>query len=342
MTTSVITGGAGFIGSHLTEYLLARGEQVVVLDDFSTGRSRNLAAVSDHPGLRVAEDSVLSYGAVTRLFSDADRVYHLAASVGVDLIMRDSARAIEINVMGTENVLRAARQRGVPVFLASSSEVYGKSSHLPFQEDQDLLLGPTSKARWSYACAKAIDEFLGIAYHRSYGLPVTIARFFNTTGPRQTGAYGMVIPRFVDQALREKSITVYGDGKQVRCFAHVADIVPAIVRLSECVAARGEVVNLGSHEAVSILDVALRVKQRTASASPIIQVPFEAAYQPGFEDVPDRKPDVTKARGLIDFKITHTLDDILEDVIHDHRVSMSREHEDASQMVASAGALDTP
>lgn len=342
MTTSLVTGGAGFIGSHLVEFLVASGDHVIVLDDFSTGRLRNLAAVSKHDRLRIEEGSVLSYATVTRLVAGADRVFHLAASVGVDLIMRDAARAIEINVMGAEIVLRAARQHGASVFLASSSEVYGKSNNLPFREDQDLLLGPTSKSRWSYACAKAIDEFLGLAYQQAYGLPVCIARFFNTTGPRQSGRYGMVIPRFVQQALRGDPITVYGDGRQIRCFAHVDDIVPAVVQLCGCPAAQGEVVNLGSQHAIAIADLARLVKEMTSSTSPIVNVPFEAAHRPGFEDVPDRAPDLQKAQTLIGFHGTRTLETILQDVIRSCRETTDAGDDDTIQVAACGGECVPP
>jgi UDP-glucose 4-epimerase len=315
MTTSLITGGAGFIGSHLAEFLRARGDRVIVIDDLSTGSLDNLARIRHRPGVQLAIESVLNEMVVDRLVAQADRVFHLAAAVGVDLIVREPARVIETNILGTDSVLRSCARYLRPVFMASTSEVYGKGTAAPFTENQDLILGPTTKSRWSYACSKAIDEFLALAYFHRHHLPVAIGRFFNTTGPRQTGQYGMVIPRFVDQALAGDAITVYGDGNQSRCFAHVRDIVPAVVRLLECPRAYGEVVNLGSPTSITMNALAARVKAKTRSRSPIVHIPFEEAYGQGFEDIQSRQPDIAKARRLIGFAPRYRLDDILADVI---------------------------
>jgi UDP-glucose 4-epimerase len=250
-----------------------------------------------------------------RLVQQADRVFHLAAAVGVDLIVREPARVIETNILGTDCVLRCCARYRRPVFIASSSEVYGKGTRPAFGEDDDLLLGPTTRSRWSYACSKAVDEFMALAYAQRHALPVVVGRFFNTTGPRQTGQYGMVIPRFVSQALAGEPITVYGDGEQSRCFAHVRDIVPAVVALIENPKAHGEVVNLGNPQSVTINRLAARVKALARSRSPVVHVPFEQAYAKGFEDILSRRPDVRKARRLIGFRPRHSLDDILRDVI---------------------------
>lgn len=315
MQTNLITGGAGFIGSHLAEYLIDRGEGVIVLDDLSTGDTANLSEVSEPAALEFVEGSVVDELLMETLLDRVDCVFHLAAAVGVDLIVKEPARVIKTNVLGTDRVLSGCAKRNMPVLIASTSEVYGKSTNLPFSEESDLVLGPTSKSRWSYACSKAIDEFLAFAYRSTHNLPVVIARFFNTTGPRQTGRYGMVVPRFVEQALRGEPITVYSDGKQDRCFSHVADIVPAVVALLEEPRAMGQVVNLGSEERVTIGELARRVKSRTESLSPITYVGFEDAYTEGFDDILSRQPDITRARQLIGFRPTRTLDDILKSVI---------------------------
>ncbi len=315
MRTNLITGGAGFIGSHLAEYLVERGERVIVLDDLSTGSMANLAGIRHLPVIEFVEGSIVDEQLVPRLLDRVDRAFHLAAAVGVDLIVKEPAKVIETNVLGTDRILAGCAERQTPVLIASTSEVYGKSADLPFTEESDLVLGPTSKSRWSYACSKAIDEFLALAYNATHGLPVVVARFFNTTGPRQTGRYGMVVPRFVEQALLGAPITVYGDGTQDRCFSHVADIVPAIVALLEEPQAAGQVVNLGSEERITIAKLAQRVKAIAGSDSPITQVAFEDAYTVGFDDILSRQPNITKARRLIGFEPTKTLDDILQDVI---------------------------
>jgi UDP-glucose 4-epimerase len=316
MRTHVITGGAGFIGSHLADTLLERGERVVAIDDLSTGTLDNLAHRRGHPNLRIVVESVLKETVLNALIQQVDgAVYHLAAAVGVRLIVEKPARVIETNILGTSAVLHCCRRHGVPLFIASTSEVYGKLKASSFNEDADMLLGPTTRSRWSYACSKAIDEFMALAFARDYALPVVVGRFFNTTGPRQTGQYGMVVPRFVRQALAGDPLTVYGSGAQTRCFAHVRDIVAGVMALMETPAAHGQIVNLGTEESVSIDMLAQRVKEAAGSASPIVHVPFEEAYEAGFEDIEDRRPDLSKARRLIGFKPRLALSDILRDVI---------------------------
>jgi len=323
MRKNLVTGGAGFIGSHLAELLVSRGEQVAVIDDLSTGRLENLSRLSGNPALEIVIESVLNETLVDRLVTQADRVFHLAAAVGVDLIVRQPAQAIETNILGTTSVLHACRRYLRPAFLASTSEVYGKSEAVPFREDSDIVLGPTSRSRWSYACSKAIDEFVGLAYAKDHHVPVVIGRFFNTTGPRQSGQYGMVVPRFVAQALRDEPITVYGSGDQRRCFAHVQDIVEATVALVETAAARGQVVNLGTPHSVTMNELAGRVKEMTGSRSAITHVPFELAYSEGFEDIFVREPDISKARALIRFDPARGLNEILSDVIQWERARLA-------------------
>jgi UDP-glucose 4-epimerase len=312
---ALVTGGAGFIGSHLAEALLAAGREVVVLDDLSTGRVENLQSLQGRPRFEVHVGSVLDEGLVRKLVDQVDVVYHLAAAVGVRLILERPVESITTNIMGSEVVLRAAAQRRARVVLASTSEVYGKNDRVPLSEDDDRVLGPTTKNRWSYACSKAIDEFLGLAYCREWGLPVTILRYFNTVGPRQTGRYGMVVPRFVRQALDGKPITVYGDGRQSRSFTDVEDAVRATVALSDYPAAVGEVFNVGSPEEVTIDDLAARVRELCGSASPIEHVPYEVAYQPGFEDLRRRVPDIGKAERAVGYRPGVPLDETLRRVI---------------------------
>ncbi len=318
---ALVTGGAGFIGSHLTEALLAAGHEVAVLDDLSTGRLENLAAVDGEPGLTVTVGTIRDEPLVRKLVSSADVVFHLAAAVGVRLILERPVETIETNVVGTEVVLRAAAEAGARVLIASTSEVYGKSARVPLAEDDDRVLGPTTKSRWSYACAKAMDEFLALAYHRERRLPVVIARFFNTIGPRQTGRYGMVVPRFVRQALDGAPITVYGDGQQSRCFTDVEDAVRATVALALAPAAVGEVFNVGTGHEITIGALAERVRTLVGSASPIRAVPYEEAYQPGFEDLRRRVPDVRKIRDAIGFEPRVALDESLRRVIHHLRAT---------------------
>lgn len=319
MPAYLVTGGAGFIGSHLVEALLARGDTVHVLDDLSTGRIANLDAVRDNPRLHVTIDTFANEPLLAELVDRADAVFHLAATVGVMLIVQNPIRTIETNIRGTELVLRHAAKKGKPVLLASTSEVYGKGARIPLSEDDDMLLGPTTKARWSYACSKAVDEFLGLSYWKEKRLPVVIARLFNTVGPRQVGQYGMVLPRFVQQALAGGPITVYGDGRQSRCFGFVGDVVPALVTLLETPRAAGQVFNVGSDEEVTIQDLAERVRAKVDPSVRIANVPYDQAYETGFEDLRRRVPDLSRIRRAIGYAPRHTLDQILDRVIADLR-----------------------
>jgi UDP-glucose 4-epimerase len=318
---ALVTGGAGFIGSHLTEALLAAGHEVAVLDDLSTGRLANLEAVEGHPRLEVASGSVTDEPLVRKLVAGTDIVYHLAAAVGVRLILDRPVGTIETNIVGTETILRAARETRPRVVLASTSEVYGKNDRVPLSEDDDRVLGPTTKSRWSYACSKAIDEFLALAYHREYNLPVTIVRFFNTIGPRQTGRYGMVVPRFVRQALDGGPITVYGDGRQSRCFTDVEDTVRATIALSEAAGAIGEVFNVGTTHELTIAELAERVRTLAGGGASVVLVPYEEAYQPGFEDLRRRVPDLRKAERVAGYRPRVPLDETLRRVIHHLRAT---------------------
>ncbi|MBM3751952.1 MAG: NAD-dependent epimerase/dehydratase family protein [Acidimicrobiia bacterium] len=311
----LITGGAGFIGSHLSEALLDAGHHVVVLDDLSTGSMRNIAHLKDRPGFSYTIDTVTNEPLTAELVDDADVVVHLAASVGVKKIVEEPVNTIENNVNGTDVVLRKADKKKKLVVVASTSEVYGLSTDVPFREDASLVMGATSKHRWAYACSKALDEFLALAYGRERKLPVIVVRFFNTVGPRQSGQYGMVVPRFVQQALAGDPITVYGDGTQTRCFTHVHDVVAALQSLMASPQAIGQVVNIGGQEEISMMDLAKRVKAMTGSASPIVLVPFSEAYDEGFEDMPRRVPDVTKLTRLVGKAPAVNLDAILRDVI---------------------------
>jgi UDP-glucose 4-epimerase len=312
----LITGGAGFIGSHLSDELLARGHRVHVLDDLSTGSIDNIAHLKQHDGFGYTIDSCARAPVVAELVDSADVVYHLAAAVGVELIVESPVRTIETNVHATEVVLEQAAKKRKPVFIASTSEVFGKSTAVPFTEDGDLLLGPTTKGRWSYACSKAIDEFLALAYWKERKLPTIVGRLFNTVGPRQTGRYGMVVPNFVRQALAGQPIEVYGDGTQSRCFCHVFDVVRGladIVLLGE--PAYGEVFNIGSSEEISIRGLAERIRALTDSTSEIVHIPYEDAYEEGFEDMPRRVPNTSKIRAAIGWHATRSLDEILTDVV---------------------------
>ena len=311
----LITGGAGFIGSHLCELLLAQGHRVVVIDDLSTGRVQNIAHLKPLPHFQFVRETVDNALVLDRLTSESDLVVHLAAAVGVELIVRDPVRTIRTNINSTEAVLTAAHRYGCKVLLASTSEVYGKGVRVPFREDDDRLMGPTSRSRWAYAESKAVDEFLGLAYHHQFGLPVVIMRFFNTVGPRQTGRYGMVVPRFVRAALREQPLNVYGDGTQSRCFADVADVTRAIIQLADRPAAVGQVFNIGSTREITIRELAERVVKLTGSRSEIVHVPYEEAYAPGFEDMQRRVPSIDKIAALIDYEPKYTLDDTLLRVI---------------------------
>jgi nucleoside-diphosphate-sugar epimerase len=314
---ALVTGGAGFIGSHLTEALLALGHEVTVIDDLSTGRPDNLAAALGSARLRTHWGSILEEERLQEFIADAHVVYHLAAAVGVRLILDRPVETIETNVLGTDRVLRCAVKMATRVVIASTSEVYGKNDDIPLREDHDTVLGPTTKSRWSYACSKAMDEFLGLAYHASRALPVTIVRYFNTIGPRQTGRYGMVVPRFVRQALAGEPITVYGDGEQSRSFTDVQDAVRATIELSTHPAATGEVFNVGGGRETTINELARMVKALCASASPIRHVPYEEAYERGFEDLRRRVPDVTKIGAVIGFGPRFTLEESLGRIIAD-------------------------
>jgi UDP-glucose 4-epimerase len=321
----LITGGAGFIGSHLTRALLARGDTVAVLDNMSTGNLENIQPLIGQPRFSFAIDDLSNELVLDRLASQADVIVHLAAAVGVQLVVERPTETIETNVMGTHAVLRAARRYRCRTLIASTSEVYGKGVRLPFSEDDDLLLGPSSRSRWSYAASKLLDEFLGLAAHREYGLSVTITRFFNTVGPGQTGRYGMVIPRLVRQALVGEPLTVYGDGEQSRCFCHVQDTVRAMLALlkhPELTA--GEIYNIGSRHEITINHLAQTILDRADSASMIRYVPYNEAYAPGFEDMRRRVPDTTKIHTAVGWEPSCTLEQILDDVILFERSRLGR------------------
>jgi UDP-glucose 4-epimerase len=313
---ALITGGAGFVGSHLAEALLARGDEVCVLDNLSTGSIDNIEQLKTHKGFRYVIDSVTNEPMAAELIDRVDVVFHMAAAVGVRLIVESPVNTIETNVHGTEMVLKLANKKKKKVLIASTSEVYGKSNAVPFHEEADLVMGPTSKGRWSYACSKAIDEFLALAYWKEKHLPVVVVRLFNTVGPRQTGRYGMVIPNFVKQALLSHPITVFGDGTQSRCFTYVGDVVGQLIALAEHPKAVGEVFNVGNdREEISVKDLATRVKERTQSKSAIELIPYDKAYEEGFEDMPRRVPDLRKLRALTGYEPKVQLDEILDRVI---------------------------
>jgi UDP-glucose 4-epimerase len=308
----LVTGGAGFIGSHLVERLLAEGESVVVIDDVSTGSWENLRAVADHPRLRRLESRVSDCAGLDAIVASAGAVYHLAAAVGVELVVQSSLRAMETNLRETEVVLEAASRASVPVVLASTSEVYGRSAKEAFSEEDDLLIGPPTVGRWSYACSKLMDEFLALAHGRERGLPVVIARLFNTVGPRQTGRYGMVLPRFLEAARRGEPLRVHGDGTQTRCFCWVGDTVEALVRLQRCAAARGQIFNVGSDEETTISKLAEQVVQQLGSRSRVERVPYAEAYAQGFEDMPRRRPRLEKLERATGFRPRTSLRAIIE------------------------------
>lgn len=315
----LITGGAGFIGSHLAERLIADGHSVVLLDDLSTGRIDNLAGIANHPHFQLVRDSVENDHTVGLLMSQCDAVYHLASAVGVQLIVDEPVRTIQTTIHGTEVVLQAAHRFGRPVLITSSSEVYGKGTRVPFSEEDDVLMGPTCHSRWCYAYSKGIDEFLGLAYHRQFGLPVTIVRLFNTVGPRQVGMYGMVLPRFVTAALAGQPLQVYGDGAQTRCFCHVDDVIGALIELPQTPAATGQIFNVGGDEEISINDLARRVVKLSGSSSPIEHVSYEQAYGRRFDDMLRRIPKLDKLRSVIHFQRRYPLDDIIQSVITHQR-----------------------
>jgi len=316
---ALVTGGAGFIGSHLAEALVARGDEVHIIDNLSTGRIENLHGLLEEKRVHARWDSILEDGVLQELVDEVEVVFHLAAAVGVRLILDKPVETIETNILGTGKVLQCAAKGRKKVVLASSSEVYGKNDQVPLQEEDDGVLGPTSKSRWSYACSKAIDEFLALAYWREKAVPVVILRFFNTIGPRQTGRYGMVVPRFVRQALRGEPITVYGDGRQSRSFTAVDDAVAAMLTLALHPDAAGHVFNIGNGSEVTIHDLARRVKVLTETASPIVFVPYAKAYQEGFEDLRRRVPDISKLRRFTGFEPRWDLDATLARVIEYHR-----------------------
>ncbi len=311
----MITGGAGFVGSHLSEALLDQGHQVQILDNLSTGSIDNITHLKGRAGFDYFIDTVNNEPLLAELIDRSDVVFHLAAAVGVKLIVEQPVHTIETNVHGTEVVLKHANKKKKLVVIASTSEVYGKSEAIPFREDADLVLGPTPKHRWAYACSKALDEFLALAYWKERKLPVIIVRFFNTVGPRQTGQYGMVIPNFVRQALANEPITVFGDGTQRRAFTHVTDVVGALLKLVVQPKAIGEVINIGNVQEITIVKLAERVRELSGSNSSIKFIPYDEAYESGFEDMPRRVPDLTKVERLIGYHPVNTLDDILEQVI---------------------------
>jgi UDP-glucose 4-epimerase len=314
-TKALITGGAGFIGSHLAELLLAQGQEVTIVDNLSTGQFENIAHLEKRLGFHYAIEDIRNAAVMDRLVSECDVMYHLAAAVGVFSIVSSPIDTIEINVGGTEVVLKTARRYRKKVLVASTSEVYGKNEKVPFSEDDDRTLGATTKSRWSYAASKELDEFLTLAYHRAADLPVVIFRLFNTVGARQRGHYGMVLPRFVTWALKGEPIQVYGDGNQQRCFGNVNDVVKAIMGLAESPKTVGEVFNIGAHEEISIRELAERVKVRTESASEIVTIPYDQAYEAGFEDMRRRIPDIRKIREYIDWAPTTPLDETIDQII---------------------------
>jgi UDP-glucose 4-epimerase len=322
----LITGGAGFIGSHLADACIARGDEVFVIDDLSTGSLENIEQLADHPRFHCTIDSVRNEEVLESLAGSCDVIFHLAAAVGVKLIVESPVRTIETNVRGTEVVLAAAARHRKRVLIASTSEVYGLSEQVPFREDGNLVMGATTKGRWSYACSKAIDEFLALAYFREKNLPAIIVRLFNTVGPRQIGRYGMVVPTLVSQALAGEPLTVYGNGRQTRCFGFVGDVVESLLRLIDHPDTPGEVFNIGSTEEVSITQLAERILALTGSRSKIVYIPYGEAYEEGFEDMPRRVPDTSKAARVLGFRPRTSLDDILRAVI---RFRSSRAEDEA-------------
>ncbi|HWX54661.1 MAG TPA: GDP-mannose 4,6-dehydratase [Verrucomicrobiae bacterium] len=327
----LITGGAGFIGSHLAEYLVERGEQVFVIDDLSTGSIKNIQHLKASENFDLCVDSVTNQRLMAELVDAADVIYHLAAAVGVRLIVESPTRTMATNIRGTEVVLELAAKKKKRVLIASTSEVYGKRTQVPFREDDDLILGPPDKGRWSYACSKAIDEFLAVAYWKERRLPTVVARLFNVVGPRQTGRYGMVVPSLVRQALSGTDLTVYGDGTQARCFTHVSDVVGALIALTEHREANGEVYNIGSAEEISILELARKIKEVTASDSEIVTVPYGRVYEEGFEDMMRRVPDLTKISRTIGYSPSMNLDQILLDTIKYHIEDLGVAHQNGHQ-----------
>ena len=311
----LITGGAGFIGSHLAEALLARGEEIFIIDDLSTGSIDNIIHLKDNPHFHYTIDTIKNQAVMAELVDRCDYLVHLAAAVGVKLIVESPVNTIETNIYGTEIALQLANKKKKKVIIASTSEVYGKNNEVPFKEDADMVLGPTTKGRWSYACSKAIDEFLALAYYKEKKLPVVIARLFNTVGPRQTGRYGMVLPTFVQQALRGHAITVYGDGTQTRSFTHVRDVVKALIGIAHHADAVGQVFNIGNNKEISIEALAQRIREKTSSTSEIVYIPYDQAYEEGFEDMLRRVPDIAKINRLIGFTPEAGIEEIIDSVI---------------------------
>lgn len=331
----LVTGGAGFIGSHLVEALIQRGDEVWVLDDLSTGSIENLEKLRDEPRLHFVEGSVMEEDQVQTMTDRVDFVYHLAAAVGVKFVLDNPLRSLLTNIHGTENVLESAHRAGSkPVVLFSSSEVYGKGTQVPFVEDQDRLLGPTEVLRWSYAAGKSVDEYLAMGYHQERRLPVVVVRCFNTCGPRQSGAYGMVLPRFVQQALRGDPLLVYGDGRQTRCFAYVGDVVRGTLMLADEPGASGQVFNVGTEDEISVLDLAMAVKEAAGSSSPIELVPFEKIYGDRFEDMERRVPSLRKIRELVGYEPLCSLDELLRITVEFHRCQSWSPYQPATSVPA--------
>ncbi len=320
--TYLVTGGGGFIGSHLVEALLARGNDVVVLDSLSTGQLPNLEVARTHPNFRFVQGSVFDELLVDELVHECDAIVHLAAAVGVRLIMEEPLRSLNTNIRGAEIVIEAALHYRRKILVASTSEIYGKNSAVPLQETSDCILGSPTVPRWAYSTAKAVDEILAFAYHQERNLPAVVVRFFNTVGPRQSPAYGMVIPRLVEQALAGQPLTIYGDGSQTRCFCHVSDVISAVLAVLEHPDAVGEIFNIGSDEEVTILELSQRILEHTASSSEIQLIPFDKAFQSAFEDIPRRVPDTSKVRALTGWHPTLTLDDILQETIAQTRAAV--------------------
>jgi UDP-glucose 4-epimerase len=316
---ALVTGGAGFIGSHLAQRLAADGNEVIVVDNLSTGNLKNIAALADKPGFEFVKGDIRDDGAIESAVKKCDKVFHLAAAVGVQLIADSPVHTIETNIAGTQVVLEIANKYKRPIFIASTSEIYGKSESVPFREDDDLVLGSTSMPRWAYACSKAVDEFLGFAFHQQYGLDVVIGRFFNTIGPRQTGRYGMVVPRFIESALKNEPIQIYGTGKQSRCFCFVEDVVDAVIRLMDCPGAIGEAFNIGSDEEITMEGLADKIIEITGSKSKKEFVPYEVAYGRPIEDMMRRVPCLDKIQNAIGWQPQTELSEILRLVVESHR-----------------------
>ncbi|MBN2029696.1 GDP-mannose 4,6-dehydratase [bacterium] len=323
----LVTGGAGFIGSHLCEKLIENKHRVIAVDNLSTGNYQNIEHLVKHKDFTFVFDTIENEAVLDRIISDVDYVFHLAAAVGVDLIVRDPVNVIRSNVLGTEVILKTANRYRKKTIIASTSEVYGKSEKIPFREDDDSILGPTTKNRWSYACSKLIDEFSALAYHHKYNLPVVIVRFFNTVGPRQTGRYGMVIPRMINQALMKKPLTVFGTGKQKRCFCHVSDTIGALIKLTQTEAAIGNIYNIGSTEEITIEDLAHKIKRLTHSNSELKYISYDEAYETGFEDIMRRIPSIDRIHQLIGFKPKINLDNTIQDMISYEKMKIAQQSE---------------